>query len=142
MRKLAQKNIDSNKIGVTLTSFEFVNVAPPEEVKNVYDNVTAASADQEKMIKEANQYAEQVRIEAEAEKNKLVSEAEAEKSKKISAADADLSEFRGIRAEYEESYASRVTVRTRIKNDKLTKAISSIGRIIAVKDGDGHIIIN
>lgn len=142
VRKLAQKNIDSNKIGVTLTSFEFVNVAPPEEVKTVYDNVTAASADQEKMIKEANQYAEQVRIEAEAEKNKLVSEAEAEKSKKISAADADLSEFRGIRAEYEESYASRVTVRTRIKNDKLTKAISSIGRIIAVKDGDGHIIIN
>ena len=142
VRKLAQRNIDSNNIGITLTSFEFVNVAPPEEVKPYYDSVTAASIDQEKIIKEANQYAAQLKIEAEAEKEKLISDAEAEKSKKVSAANSDLSEFWGVKEEYEKSYSSRVTVRTRIKNDKLTKAVSSIGRIIAVKDGDGHIIIN
>ncbi len=142
VRKLSQRNIDSNKIGVTLTSFEFVNVVPPEDVKPYYDSVTAASIDQEKIIKEANQYASQVKIEAEAEKEKLISEAEAEKSKKVSAANSDLSEFWGVKDEYEKSYLSRATVTTRIKNDKLTKAISNIGRIVAVKDGDGHIFIN
>ena len=65
-----------------------------------------------------------------------------EKSQKISAAESDLAEFWGTIDEYERSYASRAVVRTRIKNDKLTQAVSSIGKIVAVKDGDGHIIIN
>ena len=142
VRKLAQRNIDSNKIGVTLSSFEFVNITAPVDVKDYYDRVTAEVIKQEQAIKTATQAATQTKIEAEAEKNRLIAEAESEKSKKVSAANTDLAEFWGVKEEYEKSYASRVTVKTRIKNDKLTQAVSSIGRIIAVKDGDGHIIIN
>ena len=55
---------------------------------------------------------------------------------------ADLSEFWGTLEEYERSPESREVVRARIKSDKLSKAISNIGKVIAVKDGDSHIIIN
>ena len=44
--------------------------------------------------------------------------------------------------EYERSEASREVVRTRIKSEKLSQAISKIGKVIAVKDGDSYIVIN
>ena len=140
--KLAQANINSNNLGVKITSFEFLNVEPPSELKYIYDAVNAASIDVEKIIKEANQYKIQTKIEAQTSVEKLISTTNTDKAQKISAANTDLAEFWGTIDEYEKSYASRTVVRTRIKNDKLTKAIASIGKIVAVKDGDGHIIIN
>ena len=140
--KLAQENIDGNKLGVKITSFEFLNVEPPSELKSVYDSVNAASIDVEKILKEANLYKTQTEIEANASVEKLISATNTEKAQKVSAANTDLAEFWGTIDEYEQSYASRTVVRTRIKNDKLTKAVSSIGKIVAVKDGDSHIIIN
>lgn len=139
---LAQRNINSNNLGVKITSFDFLNVEPPSELKYVYDSVNAASIDVEKILKEANQYKTQKEIEAKASVEQLISTTNANKAQKVSAANSDLSEFWGTIEEYEKSYASRTVVRTRIKNDKLTKAVASIGKIIAVKDGDGHIIIN
>jgi hypothetical protein len=111
-------------------------------VKQVYDSVNAATVDAEKMLKEANQYREQTLIEASASAEKLISAANTTYSQRTSAANADLSEFWGTLEEYERSAESREVVRARIKSDKLSKAIAKIGRVIAVKDGNSHIVIN
>ena len=142
VKNVAQQSLDNNSVGVTLSAVELTNVAPPQEVKAVYEEVNAASVDREKIIKEANQYSDKTIIEANATKEKLVSEANTLYSQKTSAAKGDLSEFWGTLEEYEKSYSSQVLVRTRIKNEKLSKAIGKIGKVIAVKDGNSHIIIN
>ena len=142
VKNVAQQSLDNNSVGVTLSTVELTTVAPPQEVKAVYDQVNAASVDREKIIKEANQYRDKTVIDATATSEKLISEANTLYSQKTSAAKSDLSEFWGTLEEYESSNASQVVVRTRIKNDKLSKAIGKIGKVIAVKDGNSHIMIN
>ena len=142
VRNVAQQSLDNNSVGVTLSTVELTNVAPPDEVKQVYDSVNTATVNAEKTLKEANQYKEQKLIEASASAEKLISNANSDYSQKTSTANADLSEFWGTLKEYERSPESREVVRARIRSDKLSKAISSIGKVIAVKDGDSHIIVN
>ena len=142
VRNVAQQSLDNNSVGVTLSTVELTTVAPPQEVKAVYDSVNAATVDAEKILKEANQYKEQTLIEASASAEKLISAANTDYSQKTSTANGDLTEFWGTLEEYEQSYASRAVVRTRIRNDKLSKAIGKIGKVIAVKDGDSHIFVN
>ena len=142
VRNVAQQSLDNNNVGVTLSTVELTNVAPPEEVKSVYELVNAATVDAEKILKEANQYKEQTLIAASASAEKIISSANTTYSQKTSAANSDLAEFWGTRDEYERSPASRIVVRERIKSDKLSTAIAKIGKVVAVKDGNSHIIIN
>lgn len=142
VKNVAQNSLDKNSVGVTLSTIELTTVAPPEEVKAVYEAVNAATVDAEKILKEANQYKEQTLIQASASAEKLISTANTNYSQKTSQANADLSEFWGTLEEYERSAASKEVVRTRIRSEKLSKAIGKIGKVIAVKDGDSHIIIN
>lgn len=138
----AQESLDRNNVGVTISTLEFITVAPPDEVKSVYESVNAATVDAEKMLKEANQYREQTLIEASASAEKLISTANTTYSQKTSKANGDLAEFWGTVEEYEKSDASKEVVRTRIKSEKLSKAIAKIGKVIAVKNGDSTVIIN
>jgi membrane protease subunit HflK len=142
VKNVAQQSLDNNSVGVTLSTVELTTVAPPQEVKAIYDSVNAATVDAEKILKEADQYAEQTKIAANASAEKLISAANTTYSQNTSKANADLAEFWGTLEEYERSAESREVVRARIKSDKLSKAISNIGKVIAVKDGDSHIIIN
>ena len=142
VKNVAQQSLDNNSVGVTLNTVELTTVAPPQEVKAIYDSVNAATVDKEKILKEANQYAEQTKIAANASAEKLISAANTTYSQNTAKANADLAEFWGTLEEYERSAESREVVRARIKSDKLSKAISNIGKVIAVKDGDSHIIIN
>ena len=142
VKNVAQESLDNNSVGVTISAVELTTVAPPDEVKADYEGVNQASIDRETKIKEANQYRDKVVIEAGATKEKLVSEAEVLYSQKTAAAKSDLTEFYGLLEDYEDSYASQALVRTRIKNEKIAKAIGKIDRVITVKDGQSHIIIN
>lgn len=142
IRTAAQASINANNLGVTIVNFEFLNLQPPSDVKPNYDSVNASAIQKEQTINDAKQNASQIITEATVSADKMISDERAIAESKISKAKTDLSEFWGTIDEYEESFASRAVVRTRIKNEKLTKAISSIGEIIAVKNGDGHIIIN
>ena len=138
----AQNNIDNNNIGVTINSIEFVKVAPADDVKESFDKVNDATINAAKTIEEANQYKTKVLSEANATAEKLIADANTNYSQKTSAANADLVEFWGTLEAYEKSDDSREYVRERIRNDKLSSAIGKIGKVIAVKDGDSHIIIN
>ena len=142
VKNVAQESLDNNSVGVTISAVELTTVAPPDRVKADYEGVNQASIDRETKIKEANQYRDKVIIEAGATKEKLVSEAEVLYSQKTAAAKSDLTEFYGLLEDYEDSYASQALVRTRIKNEKIAKAIGKIDRVITVKDGQSHIIIN
>ena len=138
----AQNNIDTNEIGVTINSIEFVTVAPAADVKQAFDDVNTATVKAATTIEEANQYRTKVLSEAQSTAEKLVADANTNYSQQTSAANADLVEFWGTLEAYEKSDDSREYVRERIRNDKLSSAIGKIGKVIAVKDGDSHIIIN
>lgn len=142
VKNLTQEKINANNLGVTLTSFEFLNIQAPADVKNAYDSVLQASVALEQKVKAAQSDKQQILMNAESEAQKLTTGAESQKAQMIAKANSDLAEFWGVKEEYEKSYASKSVVRTRIKNEKLSEALSSIGEVIIVKDKNGHIIIN
>lgn len=139
VKHTAQKNLNKTGAGITISTVELTTVAPPEEVRAVYEQVNTASIDAEKRIKEANQYRENLLIKANATANVYVAEAETQKSQAISSANADLSTFWGIVDEYT---AHPELVETRIYSEKLSAIMAKIGKVYVVKDGDNTIVIN
>ena len=82
--------------GVTITSLELTQVSMPEEVRETYELVNAASVQSETVLERAEQYRENLIPQAESEANVLISEARSEQSLKIGAANSDLAEFWGV----------------------------------------------
>lgn len=138
----AQQSLDDNSVGVTISTIEFISVAPPAEVNAAYVAVNQATIEADSILNAAQQEATRIEQDGQAAANKIVSDAEALYSQKTAAANADLAEFWGTVEEYESSYTSRALVRTRIRNEKITAAVSKIGKVITVKDGNSHIVIN
>ena len=138
----AQQSLDDNSVGVTISTIEFISVAPPAEVNAAYVAVNQATIEADSILNAAQQEATRIKQDGQAAANKIVSDAEALYSQKTAAANADLAEFWGTVEEYESSYTSRALVRTRIRNEKIIAAVSKIGKVITVKDGNSHIVIN
>ena len=137
----AKEKLEKN-IGVTINAIELLSVDPPAEVNESYIAVSQAPTEADTTISMAQLEANSTIAAGEAEKNKIVTNAEALYSQKTAAATADLAEFWGLLEEYEGSYNSQALIRARIRNEKITQAISKIGKVITVKDGNSHIIIN
>ncbi|MBQ2308683.1 MAG: FtsH protease activity modulator HflK [Clostridia bacterium] len=139
VKNMAQSNLNTYNAGIALSTVELTNVAAPEEVRLIYEQVNTASVEAEKMLKEANQYRDNLLIKARAEANSTVSAASSAKSQAVSSANADLASFWGMLEEYE---ANPEVVTTRVYSEKFSAILSKIGKIYVVKDGDNTIIIN
>lgn len=135
----SQQKLDAANSGITVKSIELTYVGMPNEVREVYEGVNAATVEASTILENATQYRETVIPAAEAEASKVISEANGEYSTGISAANEQLAEFWGVLDEYT---ASAEVVRTRIYNQKVAEAMNKIGTVKVVTDGDSNIIIN
>ncbi len=135
----AQEKLDAAGIGVALQAIELTNVHMPEEVRDVYENVNAATVEASTLMEEAKQYENVTIPYAEYLASTKVSTANSKYASAVSAARSDLSEFWGVVEEYS---ANPEAVRARIYNEKLAAALAKIGQVRLVDDGDSKIIIN
>jgi membrane protease subunit HflK len=138
VKHIAQKNLNKNGAGITISTVELTTVSAPEEVRSIYEQVNTASVDAEKKIKEANQYRDNTLIKAKAEANATVSDANSLYAQSVSNANADLASFWGMIEEFE---ANPEVVKTRVHSEKTSAILSKIGKIYVVKDGDNTIVI-
>lgn len=97
----SQKILDSLECGVTITNFELNVVAPPSEVKDIFDKVTAATVDAQTLLAEANQYRATLIPQSQSDANLLISEAQALQSTRTSEVKQRLAEFYGLLDEFE-----------------------------------------
>lgn len=135
----AQRKLDAVGAGVTIQAIELTDVKMPEDVRETYEQVNAATVEASTLLKEALQHRNTLIPYAESRASSIVSTASYSYSTAISAATSDLSEFWGILEEYE---AQPETVRARLYNEKMASALSRIGKVLLVNDGDGKIFIN
>lgn len=135
----AQRKLDAVGAGVTIQAIELTDVKMPEDVRETYEQVNAATVEASTLLKEAQQHRNTLIPYAESRASSIVSTASYSYSTAISAATSDLSEFWGILEEYE---AQPETVRARLYNEKMASALSRIGKVLLVNDGDGKIFIN
>lgn len=135
----SQRKIDSVGLGITLQSVELTNVSMPEEVREIYENVNAATVEASTLMEEAQQYKNVMLPRAESEATATVTTANNEYVSAISAATAETAEFWGVLDEY---LRLPDVVKARIFNDKMSKALSNIGKIRLVDDSDSKIFID
>ncbi len=137
--KEAQRKLDAAQMGVSLQSVELTNVTMPEEVREVYENVTAAAVKASTMLEQAYQYRNTMIPYAEFEASSVQSQAQSYYSTSVSAAHSDLSSFWGVIDEYT---LNPEAVKSRLYNEKMAQALTKIGQVRLVDDGDSKIFIN
>jgi len=137
--KEAQRKLDAAGVGIALQSIELTNVTMPEEVREVYDKVNAATVEASTLLEEAEQYKNTMLPYAEYVANSILSSANSNYASSVSAARSDLAEFWGVIEEYT---ATPDVVKARLYNEKMAKALTKIGQVRLVDDGDSKIFIS
>lgn len=134
----AQQKLDATETGITIQNLELAKVGMPEEVRETYEKVTTASVHANTTLEHAETYQSTTLAWAESEAAHVISLANSSHSENISKANARLSEFWGVLEEFERN---KEVVKLRIYNEKISEAISKIGKVKVVQDGESKIII-
>lgn len=134
----AQRKLDLAQMGVSVQALELTEVRMPEEVREVYENVNAATVEASTLIEQSRQYYNTMIPYAQSVASSVISAANSAYASGVSSATGALAEFWGVLEEYRVNPA---LVTTRIYNEKMAQILSSIGQVRVVDDGDGKIFI-
>lgn len=141
VRAMAQQTLDEIGTGITLSNLELTKVSMPEEVRETYENVNAATVQAATLAEKALQYRDSLMPYAESMRTSLISNAYSRQSTAIAEAEQYLAEFRGVLAEYEANPGSLEAIKTRIYTQKMMKMLARIKKVYLVPDDESHIII-
>lgn len=96
----SQEILDRYGCGVFITNISIESIAPPDEVLDAFRDVASAREDRERIMREADSYANDIVPRARGEAARLQQEADAYCQSKISEAQGDASRFSSLAAEY------------------------------------------
>ena len=133
VRAAAQKRINDYHLGVLLSTINIESVTPPPEAADSFRDVASARADAERVVNEAQGYANDLVPKSRGEAQQLLESAEAFKQKKINEAAGDAARFTQVAAEYEK--AAQVTG-TRLYLETMEQILPKIRKLIVDKDGN------
>lgn len=129
-----QRVMDSYDSGIIITSVNLQDAQPPDQVQSAFEDAIKAREDKQRLINEAEAYANDIVPKARGAAARLMQESEGYKSRIISAAEGDVSRFTQILKEYKK--APEVT-RKRIYLDTLESVMSSTDMVMVdVKGGN------
>jgi membrane protease subunit HflK len=95
-----QALLDEYRTGLLVTEARLLAVDPPTDVRDAFHDVVRAFEDRERLVKEAEGYAEQVVPSARGEAAQMVLEAEAYREQRLIRAEGDAARFLTLLAEY------------------------------------------
>ncbi|HEY8587518.1 MAG TPA: FtsH protease activity modulator HflK [Rhodanobacter sp.] len=95
-----QKTLDSYDSGLRVTEVSFQNVAPPNEVKDAFDDVNNAREDKQSIENAALAYASKVVPVARGDAARIAAEADGYKAERIARATGDAARFNLLLKEY------------------------------------------
>jgi membrane protease subunit HflK len=106
---LIQDMLDEYKAGITITRVQLLSVAPPQEVKDAFDDVTRARADGDTARNEAESYRNDILPRARGEAEKIVQEAQGYKQMIVNLAKGDAIRFESVLSAYNTSKSTTAT---------------------------------
>ncbi|WP_329742961.1 FtsH protease activity modulator HflK [Dyella sp. A6] len=136
-RQILQHTLDSYDIGLRVTDVSFQNVAPPQEVKDAFDDVNAAREDKQGTENKARAYASKVIPEARGDAARILAEAAGYKAARIARAQGDVQQFDLMLKQYK---AAPQVTRRRLWLETMEQVLASDRKVI--DDASGRNIIN
>jgi modulator of FtsH protease HflK len=130
--KLLQQILDSYNIGMHVTAVNFVNLLPPHEVKDAFDDVNNASNNQKQLINDAQATAAKIVPLARGEAARILAEAQGYKAAHIAAATGDAQRFSLIEAQYR---AAPDVTRKRLYLDTMQQVLGHSQKVVDQSGG-------
>lgn len=137
VRENAQQALDAYKTGVQITSVNLQDAQPPEQVQAAFADVVKAREDRQRLISEAEAYANDILPKARGQAARLTEEANAYREQVVSRAEGEASRFNSILTQYQK--APEVT-RQRMYLDTVEQVLGSSSKIMVSAKSSGQMM--
>ncbi|WP_434358223.1 FtsH protease activity modulator HflK [Parasalinivibrio latis] len=129
--------IDRYDMGVLVVDVNFQSARPPEQVKDAFDDAIAAREDEERFIREAEAYANDVLPKAQGHAERIKKEAQAYFEQAVNKAEGEVAQFEKLLPEY--NAAPEVT-RQRLYLQTMEKVFGSTSKIMVDAKSTGNLM--
>lgn len=135
--KLIQQTLDRYKSGLQVTSVNMQNAQPPEEVQDAFQDVVRSREDEQRLINEAETYANDIIPRARGAAARQLEEANAYRSRVIAQAGGEASRFTQVLEEYRK--APEVT-RERLYIEAMESVMANTNKIMVDVEGGNNLL--
>ena len=138
VRELIQRTLDDYKSGIIITGVQLEKADPPTPVLSSFEEVQRAEQNQNKLIRDAEQYRNQIRGQARGDASKVVEDAKAYRSRVVAEAQGEAQRFLSVYTEY--AKAKDVT-RQRLFLETMEDVLQKSNKVIIENGKDGQGIV-
>jgi membrane protease subunit HflK len=124
---LLQKLMDQYKLGVEIVAFQLMDVAPPREVIDSYNDVQASLVDAEQDINKAESYRNDILPRARGSAFKIIQDSEGERDAKVAKAEGEVSRITKV---YEAYTKNKSIAITRLYQDVMQEILLQTNKVI------------
>jgi membrane protease subunit HflK len=132
-----QAYLNSYGTGLLISKVNVDESAPPAQVREAFNDVQRAIEDEQRVINEANAYAEQVIPEARGEAQQVLEEASAYRDQVIAEAEGEADRFDQVLTQY--LLAKKVT-RDRLYLDAIESVLQNSSKVMVDVDGGNNLM--
>tara|TARA_A100001037_G_scaffold297361_1_gene319270 strand:+ start:1137 stop:2276 length:1140 start_codon:yes stop_codon:yes gene_type:complete len=132
-----QAYLDTYGTGILISKVNIDESAPPNQVRDAFNDVQKAKEDEQRIINEANAYAESIIPQARGEAQKLLEQANAYRDRVIARSTGEAERFEKLLAEYQ--LAEKVT-RDRLYIDAMESVLSNSSKIMIDVEGGNNLM--
>jgi membrane protease subunit HflK len=125
--RILQETLDGYDAGILVTEVQLQEVQPPEEVRQAFDDVVAASQDASRAVNEAEGYRNEVLPKARGEAAEIVARASGYRDAKIAESAGEAERFLAVEREYRK--APEVT-RKRLYLETMEAVLPSVEKVV------------
>jgi len=125
--RILQETLDGYDAGILVTEVQLQEVQPPEEVRQAFDDVVAASQDANRAVNEAEGYSNEVLPKARGEAAEIVAAANGYRDAKIAESTGEAERFLAVEKEYRK--APEVT-RKRLYLETMEAVLPSVEKVV------------
>lgn len=132
-----QSYLDTYGTGILVSKVNIDESAPPNQVREAFNDVQKAQEDEQRIINEANAYAESVIPQARGEAQKIIEQANAYRDRVIARSTGEAERFEKLLTEYQ--LAEEVT-RARLYIDAMESVLSNSSKIMIDVEGGNNLM--
>ncbi|WP_413285313.1 FtsH protease activity modulator HflK [Vibrio sp. MA40-2] len=136
-RETLNRIIDKYDMGLVIVDVNFQSARPPEQVKDAFDDAIAAREDEERFIREAEAYKNEILPKATGRAERLKKEAQGYTERTVNEALGQVAQFEKLLPEY--NAAPEVT-RNRLYLDTMEDVYTSTSKVLIDSESSGNLL--
>jgi membrane protease subunit HflK len=136
-QQLLQETLDRYKTGLHVTSLNMQNAQAPEQVQDAFADAVKAREDEQRLINEAEAYANDILPKARGGAARVIEEANAYREQVIAEAEGETSRFLNVLAEYQKAPS---VMRQRLYLDALESVLARSSKVLVDTKGNNNLI--